>query len=156
MYKKILVPHAGTTGGDLALKHAIHIAKLDSSEIMLLHVIEDFPHVPLFSLHASQATKIKKDVAQVTKEMKTIIEKEMTKRVETFQKNGINSQLKVITGFPGEEILKIVKSQKMDLVVMSKRRKLKGFKSLLSLGSVSRKIVENVICPVLMIDAEKK
>jgi nucleotide-binding universal stress UspA family protein len=39
---------------------------------------------------------------------------------------------------------------------MAKRKKLKGIKSLLSLGSVSRKIVENTSCPVLMVDTEKK
>ena len=156
MYKKILVPHAGTPAGDLALKHAIHIAKSSSSEIILLHVIEDFPHVPVFSLHASQVTKIKKEIAKVTKEMKIAMEKEMTKRVETCQKNKIKSHLKVVTGLPAEEILKIVKNQKINLIVMAKRRKLKGFKGLLSLGSVSRKIVESTSCPVLMIDAEKK
>ena len=155
MYKKILVPHAGTPAGDLALKHAIHIAKSSSSEIILLHIIEDFPHIPVFSLHASQITKIKKEMAQITKEMKSSMEKEMTKRVETCQKNEIKSNLKVVTGLPAEEILKIVKNQKVDLIVMAKKRKLKGFKGLLSLGSVSRKIVENTSCPVLMIDAEK-
>ena len=156
MYKKILVPHAGTPAGDLALKHAIHIAKSSSSEIILLHVIEDFPHIPVFSLHVSQVTKIKREIAKVTKEMKIAMEKEMTKRVETCQKNKIKSHLKVVTGLPAEEILKIVKNQKIDLIVMAKRRKLKGFKGLLSQGSVSRKIVESTSCPVLMIDAEKK
>ena len=156
MYKKILVPHAGTPAGDLALKHAIHIAKSSSSEIILLHVIEDFPHVPVFSLHASQVAKIKREIAQITKKMKTTMEKEMTKRVETCQKNEIKSHLKVVTGLPAEEILKIVKNQKTDLIVMAKRRKLKGFKGLLSLGSVSRKIVESTSCPVLLMDAEKK
>ena len=156
MYKKILVPHAGTPAGDLALKHAIHLAKSSSSEIILLHVIEEFPHVPVFTLHTSQASKIKKEIAMVTKDMKSIMEKEMTKRVETCKKNEIKSHLKVITGLPAEEILKIVKNQKIDLIVMAKRRKLKGIKSLLSLGSVSRKIVESTSCPVLMIDIEKK
>jgi nucleotide-binding universal stress UspA family protein len=36
---------------------------------------------------------------------------------------------------------------------MAKRRKLSGIKKLLSLGSVSRKIVELRACPVLLIDA---
>ena len=40
MYKKILVPHAGTPAGDKTLKHAVHIAKSDSSEILILHVVE--------------------------------------------------------------------------------------------------------------------
>ena len=152
----MLVPHAGTPAGDLALKHAIHIAKSSSSEIILLHVIEDFPHPPVIFLHASQVTKIKREFAKITKEMKTAMEKEMSKRVETCQKNEIKSYSKVVTGLPAEEILKIVKNQKIDLIVMAKRRKLKGFKSLLSLGSVSRKIVESTSSPVLMIDAEKK
>jgi len=156
LYKKILVPHAGTPAGDLALKHAIHIAKSSSSEIILLHIIEDFPHAPVFSLHASQIAKIKREFAKITKEMKTAMEKEMTKRVEMCQKNEIKSHLKVVTGLAAEEILKIVKNQKIDLIVMAKRRKLKGIKGLLTLGSVSRKIVENTSCPVLMIDAEKK
>jgi len=84
------------------------------------------------------------------------MEKEMEKRIETCKKNGIKSYLKVVTGSPTEEIMKIVKSQKTDLIVMAKRRKLKGIKGLLSLGSVSRKIVENTSCPVLMMDIEKK
>lgn len=156
MYQKILVPHAGTTAGDFALKHAIHIAKASSSEIILLHVIEDFPHVPVFTLHTSQVKKIKREIAMVTRDMKSVMEREMTKRIETCKKNEINSQLKVLTGLPADEILKIVKNQKIDLIVMAKRRKLKGIKGLLSLGSVSRKIVESTSCPVLMIDIEKK
>ena len=156
MYKNILVPHAGTPAGDLALEHAIHIAKSSKAEITLLHVIEDFPHIPVFSLHASQVSKLKKDMAKVTKEIEKAMEKEMEKHIETCKKNGIESYLKIITGLPADEIMKIVKNQKIDLIVMAKRRKLKGIKGLLSLGSVSRKIVENTACPVLMIDVEKK
>lgn len=156
MYKNILVPHAGTPAGDLALDHAIHIAKSSNAEITLLHVIEDFPHIPVFSLHASQVSKLKKDMAEVTKEIEKAMEKEMEKRIETCKKNGIESHLKIITGLPADEIMKIVKNQKIDLIVMAKRRKLKGIKGLLSLGSVSRKIVENTSCPVLMMDIEKK
>ena len=50
MYKKILVPHAGTPAGDKALKHAAHIAKFDSSEILVLHVVEQLQKPPTFAL----------------------------------------------------------------------------------------------------------
>lgn len=110
MYDKILVPHAGTSAGDLALKHAIHIAKSSSSEIILLHVVEDFPHVPIMALHTSQAAKIKREIANVTKEMRLVMEKEMEKRIETCMKNGVKSYLKVVTGLAAEEILTIVKN----------------------------------------------
>jgi nucleotide-binding universal stress UspA family protein len=156
LYKKILVPHAGTPAGDKALEHAIHIAKSSSAQIILLHVIEELPHVPVFLLHASQASKVKKEVAQITKEMKSVMEKSMEKRKEMCKKHKIESNVKVTTGLPAEEILKVVKTQKIDLIVMAKRRKLKGIKKLLTLGSVSRKVIENTTCPSLLIDIEKR
>lgn len=150
------MPHAGTPAGDRALHHAIHIAKSSSSEIILLHVIEEFPHVPVLVFHSSQASKIRKDITNITEETKAVMEKEMEKRVKICTKDGIRTNLKILTGIPEEKILNIVKNQTIDLIVMAKRRKLKGIKSLLTLGSVSRKIIENTSCPVLMIDIEKK
>ncbi|MGD8431765.1 MAG: universal stress protein [Nitrosopumilaceae archaeon] len=155
MFKKILVPHAGTLEGDIALDHAIKLAQLCSSEITILHVIEDLPTMPVLYIHAVQAKKIKDEIKRVIKEMKKVMETEMNKKIEKCEKNKVPSYLKISSGFPDEEIQRIVENQKIDLVVMAKRRKLKGFKKLLRLGSVSRKVAENTSCPVLLIDVEK-
>ncbi len=155
MYKSILVPHAGSPAGDEALKYAIHIAKSDSAKIIILHVLEDLPNYPMF-LHESQISRVKRQMKEVAKTMKKTTENEMSKRIKLCKKNKIKAELKVTTGIPADEILKIVKNQRIDLIVMAKRRKLKGIKRLLTLGSVSRKILEHVSCPVLMIDIEKK
>lgn len=80
---------------------------------------------------------------------------EMEKRVKICDDNNIKASIIVVIGLAADEILKIIKKQKVDLVVMAKRRKLKGLKSLLTLGSVSRKIVENTACPILLVDIEK-
>ena len=101
-------------------------------------------------------TKIEKQIAEVIEDLKDKMEKEMTRLLELCKKHGIDAQLNVTVGLPAEEILKTVTNKKINLIVMAKRRKLKGFKSLLTLGSVSRKIIENTSCPVLMIDIEKK
>ena len=90
MYNNILVPHAGTPEGDEALKHAIEIGKNSLSQIILLHVIEEFPHIPVMTLHVSLVTKIEKEVDSVIKEMKEMMEKEMQKRVDICQKNIAN------------------------------------------------------------------
>ncbi|MFQ5572628.1 MAG: universal stress protein [Nitrosopumilaceae archaeon] len=156
MYERILVPHAGTSGGDDALKHAIHIAKSNSSRIIVLHVVEDVPHAPVLALHSSQMRSVRRKLKQVTRSIKQKMEDEMSKRTKLCEKEGIRPQLKITTGNPAEEILKIVKNQKIDLIVMAERRKLRGIKSLLKLGSVSRKILENVSCPVLIISINKK
>ncbi len=157
MYKTILVPHAGSPAGDEALKHAIHTAKSSKAEILILHVVEDVSGAPFgFALHTSQIDSIKRQLKEATRDMKAVMQKEMSKRVQFCKKNKIKAEFKVTSGIPAEEILKIVRNQRIDLIVMAKRRKLKGIKRLLMLGSVSRKILEHVSCPVLIIDIEKK
>jgi nucleotide-binding universal stress UspA family protein len=155
MYKKILVPHAGSPAGDEALKHAIHIAKLNSAKIIILHVLEDLPNLPLL-IHQEQIQRIKQQMEEVEETMKKTMEKEMAERIQLCEKEGIKTDLKIVTGFPEDGILEIVKNQKIDLIVMGKRKKLKGIKRLMVLGSVSRRILEHTSCPVLMIDIEKK
>ncbi len=155
MYKNILVPHAGTAGGDEALKHAIQIAKSNSSKIIILHVIEDMPHVPIL-LHSSQMASIRKQLREITRSMMDHMEDEMSKKTKLCEKEGISSHVKIASGDAFDEIIKIEQNQKIDLIVMAKRRKLKGIKRLLKLGSVSRKVLEHVSCPVLIIDIEKK
>ena len=155
MYNTILVPHAGSPAGDEALKHAIHIAKSDSAKIIILHVLEELPNLPLL-LHQDQIERIKQQMNEITETMKKAMEKEMEERIKLCEKEGIKSDLKIVTGFPEDGIMKIVADQEIDLIVMAKRRKLRGIKRLMTLGSVSRKIIEHVSCPVLLIDIEKK
>ncbi len=109
MYKSILVPHAGSPAGDEALKHAIHIAKLNSAKIIILHVLEDLPNVP-FLLHQDQIEKIQQQMNEVIETMEKTMKNEMSKRIKLCKKNKIKAELKVITGFPADEILKIVKN----------------------------------------------
>jgi nucleotide-binding universal stress UspA family protein len=157
MYKKILVPHAGSPAGDDALKHAIHIAKSSKAKILVLHVIEDDPYSYIgFQLHPSEVESIRRKLREEHRKIKAIMQKEMLKRVQFCKKNKVKAELKISTGFPESEILETVKNQKIDLIVMAKRKKLKGIKRLMVLGSVSRRILEHVSCPVLLIDIEKK
>ena len=155
MYDTILVPHAGTPAGDLALKHAIHIAS-NTSRIIILHIVEELQYPPTYALASSERKSLLKSVDDVNEEIKKDMEQIMEKYILQCKENGVKSKVKVIIGDAAEIILDVVKKEKVDLIVMSKRRKLKGIKKLLSLGSVSRKIIENTSCPVLMMDAEKK
>jgi len=155
LYKKILVPHAGTPAGDEALKHAIHIAKISSSRIVLLHIVEAITYPPSFALSSSERKSLFKSVDDANESIKKDMEKEMEKRKERCKENDLESEIIVSIGNVTEIILDTVKEKKIDLIVMAKRRKLKGVKKLLSLGSVSRKVVENVNCPVILIDIEK-
>lgn len=156
MYKTILVPHAGTPGGDEALKHAIFIAKASNAKIIILHIVEEFQYPPTFALSSSERSKLFKSVREANEEIKNI----MTNKMEELQKECKDSNVKacseVSIGEADKEILRIMKEKNVDLIIMAKRRKLKGVKRILSLGSVSRKIVEETTCPVMLIDMEKK
>jgi len=77
----------------------------------------------------------------------------MENKTEVYKSQNIIIKSKVVTGYADEVITKYIKNQKFDLIVMAKRKKLSGIKRLLSLGSVSRKIVEIGKCPVLLIDS---
>lgn len=152
MYKTILVPHSGTPAGDLALEHATDIAKSSSSKLVSLHIVEEMSYPPTFALSSSERQSLIKSADEAN----NLFQKEMEKRKTKCAENKLESQVIVSIGNAAEIILDIAKEKKVDLIVMAKRRKLKGLKSLLSLGSVSRKIVENSPCPVLLIDVEKK
>ncbi len=154
MYKKILVPHAGTPGGDLALKHAIHIAKTSSAKIIILHVIEEIQHPITFALGASEREDLLNSIKEANESLRKEMEKVMVIHSQQCKDNNIDVEILVKIGDAAEIILNLVQKENIDLVVMSKRRKLKGVKKLLSLGSVSRKIVEHATCPVTLIDIE--
>jgi len=154
VYKTILVPHAGTEAGDKALNHAIHAANA-SSKIIILHVVEKMQYPPSFALSSSERKSLLHSIDNANDEMRKDMEKKMEKYAQQCKEKGIEAEVVVKIGDASENILRAVKNRKVDLVVMSKRRKLKGVKKLLSLGSVSRKIVENTTCPVFLIDVEK-
>lgn len=154
MYNSILVPHAGTKAGDKALDHAKSIAKSQKSKITLLHVVEQIPTPPSLGF-TSERTDWAKHLNAARRETKIEMHKVMERLAKNLRTDNISTSIKVIHGYPDEEITRIAKKEKCDLIVMAKRRKLPGIKAILKLGSVSRKVLEQVSCPVMLIDGEK-
>ena len=80
------------------------------------------------------------------------MEDELKNRIKICKSKSINTNYKVTTGIPEDEIMKFSKNHKIDLIIMAKRRKIPGIKGFLKLGSVSRKILEAAKCPVLIVE----
>ncbi len=154
MYKTILVPHGGTPAGDEALHHAVHLAKTDSAKILVMHVVESAPIPPTFALSSSERERLIQDIEDANKTVQNSMEEKLNEKITEIKDQGVDADKIVVVGDAAEEILKVVLENDIDLVVMAKRRKLKGLKKLLSLGSVSRKLVEHLSCPVYLIDIE--
>ena len=155
MYKKILVPHAGSLAGDKALEHAAKIAKDNNSKLTILHVVENIPIPPSLTF-SFERKELAKELHHARSELKKEMHKKLDSKGQKLRKKGISTGIKVVHGYPDEEIARILEDDKYDLVVMAKRKKLPGIKGILKLGSVSRKILEKVSCPILLIDGDKK
>ena len=154
MYKNILVPHAGTTAGNKALAYAKEMAKKHQSKITLLHVVEKIP-LPASIGFSYERKAWAKDLQAAQKEMKNEMHERLTELANRLKKEDISVAVKVIHGYPDEEIIRIIKENSFDIVIMAKRRKLPGLKAILQLGSVSRKVLERVSCLVMLIDGAK-
>ncbi|MGI9566285.1 MAG: universal stress protein [Nitrosopumilus sp.] len=155
MYKKILVPHAGSPAGDKALEHATKIAKDNNSKLTILHVVENIPIPPSLTF-SFERKELAKDLRHARSELKKEMHKRLDSKTKKLREQGISTNVKVIHGYPDEEIARIINDEKYDLVVMAKRKKLPGIKAILKLGSISRKILEKISCPILLIDGERK
>lgn len=152
MYKHILVPYAGSGAGDQALEHAIVIAKDNHSRITILHVAEDIP-VP-FSLEHAERKKIVDNLTKMENEMEKELCEKLDAKLAEFGKHGVEVNTVIAHGYPADEIARMAATEKFDLIVMAKRRKLTGLMGMLKLGSVSRKVLERVSSPLLLINAE--
>jgi len=84
------------------------------------------------------------------------MDKKITRQPCALKNDNIPVSVKVVHGYPDEEIIRIANECDYDFVMMAKRRKLPELKAILQLGSVSRKVLERIHCPVMLIDGEKK
>ncbi|MDX1373002.1 MAG: universal stress protein [Nitrososphaeraceae archaeon] len=154
MYKNILVPHAGTKAGDKALEHAKEMAKKYDSKITIIHVVEDIQIPPSLTLDFGK-TDLEKEIKQIRNELEKEMYYELNSKANKLQNEGIPTTIRILHGYPDQEIIRIINENNYDIIVMAKRRKLPGLKGILQLGSISRKVLERVSCPVLLIDRER-
>lgn len=155
MYKKILVPHAGTAAGNSAICHAREMGNKHGASVTVLHVVENIPIPPSFGFSAERK-RWAKELQDARRDMKVEMHKKLTKQVSALKKDNIPVSVKVVHGYPDEEIIRIANEHNYDIVIMAKRRKLPGLKAILKLGSISRKVLERIHCPVMLIDGERR
>lgn len=148
MYHKILLPTDGSKYAEKAAKHAIWIAGHSNAEILALNVVDTSSLVGLPAEDLTvRVTEILKEEGHKSLEtiskMITELEKE-----EGFQK-GVKLIKKTKDGSPADVILKTVKEDNIDLIVMGTSGK-HGLDRFL-LGSVTEKVVRSAKCPVLAV-----
>ena len=144
--KNILFPCDLRDSSSKLLPYVLSISEKYNSKIRMLHVIEDIskwgglyiPHIPLelYQKEAEQAAE-------------NIMEKICSKQLEKCQ----NVYRQILTGNAATEILKAIKSNSIDLVIVGTH----GYKGLerTLFGSVAEKVVKQSSVPVLVINPYK-
>lgn len=140
--KKILWPTDFSGRAEQALDQVISLTEKYQAEIHVLYVIEDLAH------HAEWYGAFEETHAKKVSDfsMKTAQQK-LNQLCEKYL-NGCPLYIRhVAMGDPAREILKLIETEKMDLVVMASR----GAKGQFQFGSVAEKVVRNAVVPVVTV-----
>jgi len=142
MYKKILLPTDGSEYANKAAEHALWIAKASGAEIIALSVTDTSSLIGL-------------PLDDVIVRIKEMLQEEAAKSLENvaevMQKDDkdLKITLKTEEGSPADVVLKTIKEEGIDLVVVGTSGK-HGLDRFL-LGSVAENVVRSSICPVLVV-----
>jgi nucleotide-binding universal stress UspA family protein len=150
MYKTILVPLDGSKMADKAFTHALSIAKTFDAELLLLTVIPENV-VPTGAyrtwVHPSMVRRNINEIITLARQEATDF---LNEKMKECEKNNVKASYKILEGDSASQIIKAAEQKKVDLIVMGSVG-LTGIKKLKTLGSVSRKVSENVSCPTLIV-----
>jgi len=142
--KNILAAIDGSEASLMALGYATDLAKVFSCPLTILTVQEPLIPTPPPTMPPAIVESYMKEV---TVFYDSIIEKALNRVKESYPR--IEVKTMIVKGRAWEEIIKQSKRGGHDLIVIGSRG-LGGIKGLF-LGSVSKKVVEEAACPVLIV-----
>ncbi|MBT3312466.1 MAG: universal stress protein [Desulfobacterales bacterium] len=146
--KKILLPCDLTTNASKIFPYVVSVAEKYNSTIYVVHVAEILFGQELFPYPGSRDDqKVHEKNAK-----KTLIRKINEICGEHFQ-SGFDIRKEVITGHPVVEILKVVKSEDIDLIIMGTHGR--SMMEHVIFGSVAENVVKKSPVPVLTINPYK-
>ncbi len=146
---RILIPFDFSETAELALEHAVFMAKLHKAEIILLHVVESFSFASAISsaFGKSQSefeTKIKSSAGEKLKELSVKLHHDSGMKVIPRTENG-----KIY-----KKINFVAEDADCDIIVMGTHGS-SGFQEYV-VGSNTYKVVMNAPCPVISVQAHAK
>jgi nucleotide-binding universal stress UspA family protein len=146
MYKRVLIPFDGSALAEQALPHAIAQAGCFQAELILLKVLEPFPHARGMSLG---------DLERIKQQTSTWAREYLERLAADVRQQGITAQAVTIDGRrPHVEIPQFAETNQVDLIVMSTRGQ-SGLSRWL-MGSVADRVVRGATVPVLLVRAQKE
>ena len=141
MYKTILVPVENRETDETILRHIRPLAKLTNAKLMLVHVADGWAARYYETLKLRESEEMQRD-----QEYLTALENEL--RAEGFEVSSV-----LAMGEPSTEIIKLARTQPVELIAMSTHGH--RFISDLLYGSTADKVRHQVDVPVLLLKVRK-
>jgi nucleotide-binding universal stress UspA family protein len=141
MYKTILVPVENRETDQTILKHIRPLARLANSKLMLVHVADGWVARNYENFKLRESEEMKEDRLYLAN-----LEREL--QAEGFEVTSV-----LAMGEPAEEIIKLARSQPVELIAMSTHGH--RFISDLLYGSTADKVRHHVDIPVLLLKVRK-
>lgn len=153
MYKKILLPIDGSENSKRAAEHAMDLADVHNSEIIVLFVLEPYyPTIPVLPV-STLPSPDESYYAEFMEEGKMIIN-DFKEELEKNQCKGKCKNVHITTlikeGKAYIEILKTMEEENVDLVVMGASGRHSTLDRTL-LGSVTERVIREAKHPVIVI-----
>ena len=141
MYKTILVPVENRETDQTILEHIRPLARLAHSKLMLVHVADGWVARNYENFKLRESEEMKEDRAYLAS-----LEREL-------QSEGFEVTSVLAMGEPAEEIIKLARSEPVELIAMSTHGH--RFISDLLYGSTADKVRHQVDVPVLLLKVRK-
>lgn len=142
--KKVLFAVDGSEQSANAVKRALNLLNFKEKEMYIVSVKENPELLPM------EATMDKNWLDSIEKQQKIHATKAINHAKSITDESGVEIQNEaILTGNPAQKIIDFVEKEKIDLIIMGARTKTDLSKLLL--GSVSKRVLENVNCDVLVV-----
>ncbi|MCD6145755.1 MAG: universal stress protein [Methanosarcinales archaeon] len=158
-YNNILIPTDGSESAEYAAHSGLSIAKRFGSKVACCNIV-DTSHVVETRVvtaggvgagrHYGDVIKLSKSMVQKMRQRMLDESAKIAERVkEIADAKGVDARIVVRDGKPAQEILKIIRDEGIDLVVMGYTGK--RMVSKLLMGSVSEKVASTAPCSVIVV-----
>ncbi len=139
-YKNILVPTDFSSGSEIALAHAIDIAKSMKARIHVINVIKNVVYPIGIEIAHESLISLEQDLENAAKnQLKEIAEK--------ISASGIDNKGSILFGKPHEKIIDYANENEIDLTVIATHGS-SGFEHFL-FGSTTEKVIRKIDAPIL-------
>jgi len=142
MFEKILYPTDFSDASKKAIDYLVQLKDAGPKEIVILHVIDEKGIDAVYRYGAGSAVEI---IGAIEKEAR----QEGEKIEKKLKQHGLEVKVRIETGVPLKEILKVEEEEKVSAIVIGSHGKTNLEEMVL--GSVSEKVIRKSKNPVLVI-----